>query len=150
MVGKGKVKTRTALRSGIRFEQVMAREAWNKGFFAMRSTGSGSGTSAYPRPDLLIFRPGGVIDVVQAKTTRKSKIRFGPPTWESEVRVARRLRALGFKTRVWLALKFVRPGKTREALIRVDGHEQDVLIVSYDYKRNILHYRWGEARSREE
>lgn len=137
-----KVKARTALRAGVRFEQVMAREAWDKGFFAMRAAGSGSGTSAYPKPDLLIFRPGGIIDVIQAKTTRRSKIRFAPSTWADEVQAAKRLRALGFNARVWLALKLVRPGRAREALIRVDGHEEDTLVVSYDRKRDILHYYW--------
>jgi len=140
-----KVKARTALRAGVRFEQEMAREAWEKGFFAIRAAGSGSGTSAYPKPDLLIFRPGGVIDVIQAKTTRREHVRFGPSTWRDEVRVAGRLRALGFEARVWLVLKLIRPGRAREVMIRVDGHEDDALIVKYDRKRDVIHYAWEHA-----
>ncbi len=129
-------------RAGIEHERKLVKEAWEKGFFAIRSAGSGSGTSAYPKPDLLVFRPGGVVDLVQVKTTGKRKLRFGPETWRDEVLAARRLRSLGFSTRVWLSLKINKPGRPREVLIRVDGHEGDILVVSYDEKRDLLHYKW--------
>ena len=127
-------------KSGVVYERELVKEAWEKGFFAIRSAGSGSGTSAYPKPDLLIFRPGGVIDVVQVKTTGKADIRFRPDAWRDEVLTARRLRALGFEVRAWLKLK--KAGRPREALIRIDGHEEDVLVVRYDPKRDRLYYAW--------
>jgi len=131
-----------AKRSGIGRERALVKEAWEKGFFAIRSAGSGSGTSAYPKPDLIVFRPGGVIDVIQVKTTVKKEIRFGPDTWRDEVLTARRLRSLGFRTRVWLSLRIKRPGRSRDVLLRVDGHEEDHLYVRYDPKRDRLTYSW--------
>ncbi len=129
-------------RSGVAYERELVKEAWEKGFFAIRSAGSGSGTSAYPKPDLLVFRPGGVIDVVQVKTTGKTDVRFRPDSWRDEVLTARRLRALGFEVRTWLKLKIRKAGRPREALIRIDGHEGDTLVVKYDPKRDRLYYAW--------
>ena len=130
------------VRQGIKLERSLVREAWEKGFFAVRAAGSGSGTSAYPKPDLLIFRPGGVIDVVQVKSTSRREVRFPPSTWANEVRAARRLRALGFQARVWLLLRIARPGKSKEVMIRVDGHEGESLRVIYDERLDVIHYRW--------
>ena len=136
-------------RQGVRFERSIVREAWEKGFFAIRGAGSGSGTSAYPKPDLLIFRPGGVVDVVQVKTTRRREVAFPPSTWSDEIQAAQRLRALGFQARTWLLLKLVRPGRSVEKLIRVDGHEEDTLRAFYDERMGVLRYGWRKrARSR--
>jgi len=135
-------------RSGVEHERALVREAWEKGFFAIRAAGSGSGTSAYPKPDLIIFRPGGVVDVVQVKTTRKNRVRFTPRAWADEVRAARRLRALGFQVRVWLNLKILKPGRPREAMLRIDGHEEEALVVDYDAKRDLLRYKWREPQTK--
>jgi len=131
-------------KSGVAYERELVKEAWEKGFFAIRSAGSGSGTSAYPKPDLLIFRPGGVVDVIQVKTTGRNNLRFGPDAWRDEALTAKRLRALGFKVRTWLSLRIRRAGRSRRAFIRIDGHEEDVLVVRYDPKRDRLYYRWEQ------
>jgi len=136
-------------RQGVRFERSIVREAWERGFFAIRGAGSGSGTSAYPKPDLLVFRPGGVVDVIQVKTTRKRVAVFPPSTWSDEVQTAQRLKALGFQARTWLFLKLMRPGRSVEKLIRIDGHEEDTLRAFYDEKMGVLRYEWRKrARNR--
>ena len=94
------------------------------------------------RDSLLIFRPGGVVDVVQVKTTRRQEVAFPPSTWSDEIQAAQRLRALGFQARTWLLLKLVRPGRSIEKLIRIDGHEEDTLKAFYDERMGVLRYEW--------
>ena len=133
-------------KSGVNYERELVRRAWDEGFFALRAGGSGSGTSAYPKPDLLIFRPGGIIDVVQVKTTRRERLRLGPGAWASEVLIARRLRELGFKARVWLFIRMRGGRRAEEAMIRLDGHENDVLIVERR-AGGPLTFKWGSGEA---
>ena len=144
MGGRRSRPRRSVLKAGVDYERSIVREAWESGLLAVRAAGSGSGTSAYPKPDIIIFGPDGVVDVVQVKTTRRTHLRLTPEAWRNEVLAAERLRDLGFKARVWLAIKIIRPGGSEEARIRVDGHEDGVLIV--DLGPNGIGFKWVEER----
>lgn len=135
---------RVARRAGVRQEQKRIREAWDKGLFAMRSTGSGSGTSAYPKPDYIVFNKRGRIDIVQCKTTRKYNSYFASDDWKAEVEAAQRLRQLGFKVRVWLDFTLFRIGRSASInkWFRIDKHEQDALTIKYDGKTGKISYQW--------
>jgi len=140
-VGRGRL-VRCGRRRGVDRERALVREAWNLGFYAVRSPGSGAGT-AIPRPDLIVFRRGGCLELVQIKTTRKARISFSPEDWRDEVEVAERLRELGFRVSVYLDLT-MRP-KGRVLLhdrIRIDGNEGRCLRVFYDEKRGKMVYEW--------
>jgi len=129
-------------KSGVDYERNLVRKAWDDGLFALRAAGSGSGTSAYPKPDLLIFRPGGIIDVVQVKTTKRERFRLGPGTWINEVLVANRLKELGFKTRTWLFIRIRGARRAVEVRIRLDGHEDDILIVERGAEESDITFAW--------
>jgi len=133
-----------ARRAGVRHEQKRVREAWEKGLFAIRSAGSGSGTSSYPKPDLIIFNKDGMIDLVQSKTTRKYHSYYGPADWESEVTSAQRLRELGFQARVWLDFTLFRIGRSASMnkWFRIDGHEKEFLIIKYVNKQKLIEFKW--------
>jgi len=135
---------RIARRAGVRHEQKRVREAWKKGLFAIRSAGSGSGTSSYPKPDLVIFNKDGIIDVVQSKTTRKYHSYFGPSDWENEVKAALRLRELGFQVRVWLDFTLFRIGRSASITkwFRIDGHEEEYLFIKYEKKEKRILFEW--------
>jgi len=134
-----------ARRAGVRREQERVREAWDKGLFAMRSAGSGSGTSAYPKPDYIIFNKNGTVDVVQCKTTRKYHSYFTPSDWRTEVEAARRLRKLGFRARVWLDFTLFRIGRSNSIHMwfRLDGHEEDALNIKFNSKTEKANYWWN-------
>jgi len=136
---------RVARRAGVRQEQRRIREAWDKELFAIRSAGSGSGTSAYPKPDYIIFNKDGVIDVVQCKTTRKYHSYFSPLDWKDEVEAARRLNNLGFKIRVWLDFTLFRIGRSASInkWFRIDDHENNFLTVNYDPKTGKVSHQWS-------
>jgi len=137
-------------KSGVDYERGLVREAWDKGLFALRAAGSGSGTSAYPKPDLLIFMPGGIVDVVQVKTTRKERLRLGPGAWANELLVVERLRELGFKARAWLFIRMRGARRSLEARIRLDGHEKDILIVERGAGGDSITFSWesgGEKKA---
>lgn len=133
-----------ARRAGVRQEQRRVREAWDKGMFAIRSAGSGAGTSAYPKPDYIIFNKNGVIDVVQCKTTRKYYSYFNPSDWEAEVEAARRLRRLGFKVRTWLDFTLFRIGRSASInkWFKIDGHGRDSLAIKYHSKARKISHQW--------
>lgn len=141
---------RVARRAGIRREQERVREAWDKGLFAIRSPGSGSGTSAYPKPDYIIFNKGGTVDVVQCKTTRKYHNYFNPSDWESEVEAAKRLREIGFKARVWLDFTLFRIGRsnTINEWFRIDSHEKDCLNIKFISKTQETVHKWKPQNSK--
>jgi len=127
----------------VEYERSLVRKAWETGLFAIRSAGSGSGTSAYPKPDLLVFRPGGLIDVIQLKTAHSDRLRLTPEAWRDEVDTARRLRELGFKARAWVEIAFLRRGRRPRILrVRVDEHEEEALIVDYDPEADEISFRW--------
>jgi len=124
------------------YERDIVRKAWDAGFFALRSAGSGSGAYAYPKPDIIIFRPGGVIEIVQVKSTKKERLRIGPDAWADEVLIAKRLRELGFKAQAWLFIRMTGTGRAVEAKIRLDGHEDDVLIVERGPGESSITFEW--------
>ena len=136
-----------ARRAGVRQEQSRVREAWDKGLFAMRSAGSGAGTSAYPKPDYIIFNKNGEVDIVQCKTTRKYHSYFNPSDWESEVEAAKRLRKLGFKVRVWLDFTLFRIGRSASInkWFRIDDHENDLLAITFLSKTGKISFQWSIA-----
>ncbi len=120
------------------------REAWEKGLFAIRSAGSGAGTSAYPKPDYILFKRKGRLDIVQCKTTRKYNSYFTPADWEAEVEAARRLRALGFEVYVWLDFTLFKIGRSASInkWFKIDKHEQDALTIKYDGRTGKISYQW--------
>lgn len=136
---------RVARRAGVRQEQSRVREAWDKGLFAIRSPGSGAGTSAYPKPDLIIFNEDGMVDIIQCKTTRKYHNYFTPSDWEKEVGAAKRLRKLGFKVRVWLDFTLFRIGRSASInkWFRIDDHEYDLLKIKFISKTGKISYDWN-------
>lgn len=139
---------RVARRAGVRREQERVREAWKRGLFAVRSAGSGAGTSAYPKPDLIVFSQGGVVDIFQCKTTRRYRSRYSPSDWEDEVKTARRLRQLGFQVRVWLDFTLFRVGRgaSISRQFRIDGREGSSLAVMYYARPGTIRWEWtGEA-----
>ena len=136
---------RVARRAGVRQEQHRVREAWDKGLFAIRSAGSGSGTSAYPKPDYIIFNEDSVVDIIQCKTTRKYHSYFSSSDWEKEVGAAKRLRKLGFKVRVWLDFTLFRIGRSASInkWFRLDDHEYDLLKIKFSSKTGKISYSWN-------
>jgi len=132
-------------RMGVRRERELVREAWSSGLYAVRSPASGAGT-AMPRPDLIIFGRGGVVDVVQIKTTRRRRVRYTPEDWRDELEVADRLRRLGFKVRVLLDFTLILGGGLQSIHKRfvVDGHENCALNISYNGKRKEITHYWVE------
>lgn len=136
---------RVARRAGVRREQKRVREAWDKGLFAIRSAGSGAGTSAYPKPDYIIFNKNGIVDIVQCKTTRKYHSYFTPSDWEDEVEAAKRLRKLGFKVRVWLDFTLFRIGRSASInkWFRIDNHECDLLTIKFSSETGKISYQWS-------
>lgn len=139
---------RVARRAGVRREQKQVREAWDKGLFAIRSAGSGAGTSAYPKPDYIVFNKNGVVDIVQCKTTRKYYSYFSPSTWEDEIEAAKRLRKLGFKVRVWLDFTLFRIGRSASInqWFRIDDHEYEILSIKFLVKTGKISYQWDLPR----
>jgi len=135
---------RVARRAGVRQEQKRVREAWEKGLFAIRSAGSGAGTSAYPKPDYILFNRKGKLDIVQCKTTRKYNSYFTPADWEAEVEAARRLRNIGFEVHVWLDFTLFKIGRSAsiKKWFRIDSHERDILTIKYDGKTGKISYQW--------
>jgi len=136
----------------VRQEQRRVRVAWEKGLFAIRSAGSGSGTSAYPKPDYMVFNKGGRVDIVQCKTTRKYNSYFTPEDWGAEVEAAQRLRQLGFEVRVWLDFTLFKIGRSASInrWFKIDKHEKDSLTIKYDGKTGKISYQWsplGRAQS---
>ena len=142
------VLPRVARRAGVRREQERVREAWDKGLFAIRSPGSGAGTSAYPKPDLIVFNKNGKVDVVQCKTTRKHRSYFTPSDWKDEVGAARRLRKLGFKVRVWLGFTLFRIGRSNSInkRFRIDGHEEEFLNIKFNSKTGKASHNWDSQK----
>jgi len=133
-----------ARRQGIRHEQERVREAWDRGLYAVRSAGSGSGTSAYPKPDLLIFNRDGAIDLVQSKTTRRYTTYFEPEAWGDELLAAERLKALGFRVRVWLDFTLYRLGRGNSINLwfRIDEHPEEKLTVKFLSKGEKAAWNW--------
>ena len=129
-------------RYGVDYEREIVRRAWDAGFFALRGAGSGSGAYAYPKPDIIIFKPGGVVEIVQVKSTKKGRLRIGPDAWANEVLIARRLRELGFRAQAWLFIRMTGKGRAAEARIRLDGHEDDVLIVERGAGEGPVVFEW--------
>lgn len=138
---------RVARRAGIRQEQSRVREAWDKGLFAIRSAGSGAGTSAYPKPDYIIFNDESMVDIIQCKTTRKYHSYFAPSDWENEVGAAKRLRKLGFNVRVWLDFTLFRIGRSASInkWFRIDDHEYDFLHIKFSSKTGKISYQWNST-----
>ena len=141
------VLARVARRAGVRREQERVREAWDKDLFAIRSPGSGAGTSAYPKPEYIVFNKNNVVDVVQCKTTRKYYSYFTSMDWEAEVEAARRLRDLGFRVRVWLDFTIFRIGRSNSInkWFRIDGHEEDILTIKYSSKVGKVKHSWQSS-----
>ena len=135
-------------KSGVDYERHLVREAWDAGLFALRAAGSGSGTSAYPKPDILIFGPGGVVDVVQVKTTKKERLRLGPDAWADEMLIVNRLRELGFRARAWLFIRMSGARRAVEARIRLDGHEGDILIVERGAEGGSVVFTWESGEKK--
>ena len=135
---------KVARRQGIRHEQERIREAWDKGLYAIRSAGSGSGTNVYPKPDLLIFNKDGAIDIVQSKTTRKYTSYLRPDDWENEVQTAERLKGLGFRVRVWLDFTLYRLGRSNSINLwfRVDQHPKEKLTVKFLAREGKVQWQW--------
>ena len=94
--------------------------------------------------------PGGIVDVVQVKTTRKERLRLGPGAWANELLVVERLRELGFKARAWLFIRMRGARRSLEARIRLDGHEKDILIVERGAGGDSITFSWesgGEKKA---
>jgi len=136
-----------ARRQGIRHEQERVREAWERGLYAVRSAGSGSGTSAYPKPDLTIFNRDGVIDLVQSKTTRRYTSYLSREDWRDELLAAERLKSLGFRVRVWLDFTLYRLGRGNSInlWLRVDEHPGERLTVKFLPKDEKAAWNWTQA-----
>lgn len=141
---------KVARKQGIRHEQERVREAWDRGLYALRSAGSGSGTNAYPKPDLIIFNKDGVIDIVQSKTTRRYTSYLGPQDWEDELRTAERLKELGFKTRAWLDFTLYRLGRSNSINLwfRVDEHLKEKLTIKFLPQEGKAHWNWTHSEKR--
>jgi len=133
-----------ARRQGIRHEQERVREAWDRGLYAVRSAGSGSGTSAYPKPDLIIFNRDGAIDLVQSKTTRRYTSYLSREDWRDELLAAERLKSLGFRVRVWLDFTLYRLGRGNSInlWLRVDEHPEERLTVKLLPKEGKATWNW--------
>jgi hypothetical protein len=138
-----------ARRQGIRHEQERIRESWEKGLYAIRSAGSGSGTNIYPKPDFIIFNRDGVIDIVQSKTTRRYTSYFGPADWKNKILAAKRLRDLGFKVRVWLDYTLYRLGRSNSINLwfQVDQHLEDKLKVKFIPNAGGVKWYWASSNS---
>lgn len=136
---------RVARRAGVRREQERVWESWDKGLFAIRSPGSGAGTSAYPKPDYILFNKNRTVNVVQCKTASRYHSYFRPSDWEAELEAARRLRKLGFRARVWFDFTLFRIGRSNSIhkWFRIDSHEEDSLKIKFNSKAGKASCSWG-------
>lgn len=71
--GCREVTKKFKFKAGFNVERKLVSKAWQKGMVAIRFAGSGSGTSYYPKSDVILFTKGKIF-IIEFKTSRPNQL----------------------------------------------------------------------------